>query len=251
MEIKNEWCKEEFNIRETDFSHRALEEEFAFYEAVKKGDLAFVKKNCEENNFGNAAGMGVLSENPLKNIKYHFIITTAMLTRFCVEGGMELERAYRLSDFYISKMDKSQSIQEVISLHHTMVLDFTEKMVILRKETVISKSVALCIDYIYNHLHERISVMDLADYTNLSPSYISRLFKGEMKQPISEYIRDRKIDEAQNLLKHTNYRIVDIANYLAFPSQSYFVQTFRKRTGVTPKKYRDMNYRYYINELSK
>ena len=130
IEIKKEWCKEEFTARETKFSHRELEEEFAFYEAVKKGDLAYVKKNCEENAFANAMGMGVLSDNPLKNIKYHFIITTAMLTRFCVEGGMELERAYRLSDFYITKMDKAQTIKAVIDLHDAMVLDYTEKMTI-------------------------------------------------------------------------------------------------------------------------
>ena len=250
MEIKKDWCKEEFSVREATFSHRALEEEFAFYEAVKLGDLAFVKKNCEENTFANSAGMGVLSDSPLNNTKYHFIITTAMLTRFCVEGGMELERAFRLSDFYISRMDKSRSIKEVVELHHTMVLDFTERMIDLRKKTVISKSVKLCIDYIYNHLHERITLKDLANYTKLSASYVSRLFKAELNISVSDYIRKRKIEEAKNLLQHTEYQIIEISNYLAFPSQSYFIETFRKETGLTPKKYRELNFQYLDKKVN-
>ena len=40
--------------------------------------------------------MGVLSKNALTNLKYHFVITVALVTRYCIEGGMETEQAYRL-----------------------------------------------------------------------------------------------------------------------------------------------------------
>ena len=50
--------------------------------------------------------MGKLSENKLQNIRYHFVVTTAMIARYCVHNGMEQEKAYGLSDFYILKMDK-------------------------------------------------------------------------------------------------------------------------------------------------
>lgn len=243
MKIQKEWCKEEFMGKESMFKHRELAEELAFYEAVKRGDVTFVKKNCEENAFANQAGMGILSEKPLTNIKYHFVITAAILTRICVEGGMELERAYHLSDFYITKMDKLQTVDEVKELHHIMVMDYTERMVTLRKENVISKPVRLCVDYIYHHLHQRITIKDLAEHTKLSSTYLSRIFKQEMHLSVSEYIRMRKIEEAENLLKHSDFSIVDIANYLAFPTESYFIQVFRKVTGMTPKKYRDSHYR--------
>lgn len=245
MKIQKEWWKEEFIGKESNFTHRPLEEEFAFYDAVKKGNLDYIKRNYVEKVFTNAKGMGILSEKPLTNIKYHFIITAAMLTRFCVEGGMELERAYRLSDFYIIKMDKCQNISEVADLHYVMVMDYTEKMVELRKETVIAKPVRLCVDYIYNHLHQRITIKELAAYTRLSATYLSRIFKQEMKVSVSDYIRIKKIEEAKNLLKYSDFLIVDISNYLAFPSESYFIQVFRKTTGMTPKKYRDSYFRSY------
>ncbi len=243
MEIQKEWCKEEFTGREVSLSHGTFDKEFIFYEAVKQGNLEFVKKNCEKNAFASSVEMGVLSKNPLNNIKYHFIITAAMITRFCVEGGMELERAYRLSDFFITKMDQCKTIEEVIDLHHVMVLDYTEKMKIMYKQAIISKSISQCIDYIYNHLHKRITLKELAEYTKLSESYLSKLFKQEIKSSVSEYIRQKKVEEAQNLLQHTEYKIVDIANYLAFSSQSYFIQAFLKETGLTPKRYRDIYYR--------
>ena len=103
--LRNEWYTQELNQSETESYHRPIEEEYSFYAAVKNGDMDYVRNNLEHSDFTNPEGMGVLSKNPLNNLKYHFIITVAMITRHCVEGGLELELAYRLSDFYILKMD--------------------------------------------------------------------------------------------------------------------------------------------------
>jgi len=187
--------------------------------------------------------MGILSTNPLTNIKYHFVITVAMITRHCVDAGMELEQAYRLSDFYILQLDSCTSIQAISKLHDNMALDFTGKMLVLKNRNIISKSITLCSEFIYNHINERITIDDLAGYTNLSPSYLSRLFKKELGISISDYIRQKKIEKAQNLLKYSDFTLIEIANYLAFSSQSHFIQIFKKIVGLTPKKYRDRYYR--------
>jgi AraC-like DNA-binding protein len=60
---------------------------------------------------------------------------------------------------------------------------------------------------------------------------------------ISDYIREKKIERAENMLKFSDYDIADIANYLSFSSQSHFTQTFAKQVGLSPKKYRDLYYR--------
>lgn len=69
------------------------------FEAVKDGNIEAVSKNLKEEAFTNPEGMGILSKNPLTNLKYHFVITVALVTRYCIDGGMETEQAYRLSDF--------------------------------------------------------------------------------------------------------------------------------------------------------
>ena len=240
--LRSEWYRRELYDNESEAYHRPMEEEYSFYTAVKSGDMEFVRENLNQGDFTNPEGMGVLSKNPLTNQKYHFIVTVALITRHCVEGGLELEQAYRLSDFYILKMDSCTTIQAIADLHQYMVLDFTGKMLVLQKNTILSKPIMLCTDYIYSHINERITINELADYTTLSPSYLSRLFKQNLGVSISDYIREKKIEKAENLLKYSDYSLIDIANYLAFSSQSHFIQTFEKYVGLTPKKYRDRHY---------
>ena len=92
-------------------------------------------------------------------------------------------------------------------------------------------------------MSSRITIKELAEYTDLSPSYLSRLFKKELGISISDYISEKKIEKAENLLKYSDFTFIEIANYLAFSSQSHFIQTFKKAVGLTPKKYRDQYYR--------
>lgn len=243
MNLQHEWYMKELKMSEEDNPHRPMEVEYSFYNAVSSGDMDYVRENIKEGDFKNPEGMGILSRNALTNLKYHFVVTVAMITRHCVEAGMELEQAYRLSDFYILKMDSMTTTEDIAALHDSMVLDFTGKMLLIKKQSIISKSITMCIEYVYNHIHDRITIEDLAAYTDLSPSYLSRLFKKELGISVSDYIREKKIDKAQNLLKYSDFTPVEIANYLSFSSQSHFIQAFEKMVGMTPKKYRDRYYR--------
>ncbi len=242
MNLRKEWYEQELKKSEEALIHRPLEEEYSFYQAVSSGDMNFVQENCNHNTFTNPEGMGILSTNSLINLKYHFVITVAMITRQCVKAGMELEQAYRLSDFYILKMDSCKSVEEISQLHHSMALDFTGKMTLIKKNSAISKPIVLCMDFIYSHLNTKITMQVLSKYTNLSPSYLSRLFKKELGISISDYILEKKIEKAENLLKYSDYSLIDIANYLAFSSQSHFIQTSKKTVGLTPSKYRNQFY---------
>ena len=242
MAMEKEWTREKFRQREKLELHRPLEAEFSFYEAVKSGDVDFVRRNCESNDFADAAGMGRLSDDELQNIRYHFIITAAMVSRFCIEGGMELELAYGLSDFYIVRMDRAASVKDIVELHHVMVMDFTEKMRALNRRSDLSKTVRMTVDYIYLHLHSRIRLEELAANAGVSAGHLSRLFAKEMGIPVSDYICEKKLEAAENLLKYSGLAIVDIASHLAFASQSYFIHVFKEKNGITPRRYRENFY---------
>lgn len=243
MDLSKDWYRSEFIHHEDNKLHRPLETEFNFYDAVAEGDLAAVEENIKSSAFTNPEGMGQLSLNPLQNIRYHFVVTTSMITRYCIHAGMEQERAYGLSDFYILKMDSCKSIRQITELHDVMCMDFCKRMNVIRSKQILSKPIVLCIDYIYSHIHNRITIEELADYLNLSKSYLSKLFVKEMGIPVSQYILDLKIEKAKNLLQYSNYHIIEIANYLSFSSQSHFIQTFRKKTGLTPQRFRMQNFR--------
>ena len=242
MSYQNEWLLLEAEDEIDEVEHRPPTEEYLFYRNVTNGDVDAVKKNWEQQRFLDSDGVGVLSRNPITNLKYHFVITTAMITRMCKQKGMELELAFRMSDFYIQKLDDIHTVEGVRSLHDEMVLDFTEKMRKICRSDTNSRHISLCKEYIYSHIKERITIEDLADEVGVSASYLSRLFKKETGDSVSIYIRRQKMEIVKNLLQYSEYSMIDIANRLSFSSQSHFTQQFREFVGMTPKKYRDLNH---------
>lgn len=248
MNYKDEWRLLAISDNLDDVEHRPLTEEFLFYQAVATGDVEAVRKNCEQERFVSEDGVGTLSRNPITNLKYHFVITTAMITRMCGQNGMELEQAFRLSDFYIQKLDDLHTAQEVQNLHEEMVIDYTERMRREIQKDVISKHVSDCKDYIYCHVKERITVEQLASEFGISASYLSRLFKKEVGVSVTTYVKNKKIEVAKDLLKFSDYSMIEIANHLSFSSQSHFIQQFKEVVGITPKKYRDTHHNVKWNE---
>lgn len=242
MGYQDEWLLLEAEDDIDEVEHRQPTEELLFYQAVTSGDVETVKENCKQERFLDSEGVGVLSRNHITNLKYHFVITTAMVTRLCRQKGMELEQAFRMSDFYIQRLDDIHTVQGVKNLHDEMVLDYTEKMRRISRNDTNSRHISTCKEYIYSHIKERITIEDLADELGVSASYLSRLFKKETGDSVSGYIRRQKIEMAKNLLRYSEYSIIEIANRLSFSSQSHFIQQFREYTGMTPKKYRDLNY---------
>lgn len=241
MKIEKEQIYHQYLQREKEFIRAPYQSEFEFYAAVRSGDVARVKQLCEENFEGKQEGWGLLSTNPLQNLKYHFAITVAMIARQCIEGGMELSDSYSLSDFYIRKADESKKASDITDLHKTMCVDYAKKMRALRKKMITSMPVAKAVDYIYDHLHTQITLEELADYVKLNPAYFSRLFKKEMGIPVSTYIRRQKVETAKNMLAYSEFQVSQIAQILAFPSQSYFAEIFKKETGFTPMEYKRNN----------
>ena len=234
MSYQNEWLLFEAEDEFDEIEHREPTEEFLFYRAVASGDIDAVKKNCEQERFTECEGVGILSRNAVTNMKYHFVITTAMITRICKQNGMEMEQAFRLSDFYIQKLDDVHTVEEVQSLHDAMVMDYAEKMRRYFKDNTYSKHINASKEYIYSHIKERITIEDLADSLGVSASYLSRLFKKETGVSV--------IEMAKNLLQYSDYSVIEIANRLSFSSQSHFIQQFREVVGMTPRKYRDKHY---------
>ncbi len=232
-----------FMQREEKIEHFPYERELRFYEKVKTGRVEEVDSWIREHPIGFGDGFGCLSENPLSNLRYHVIVSIAMITRFCIEGGMDQETAYGLSDAYIQKVDKIKEAKDMVRLHRKMCVDFTQRMSRLQKETIYSKHIVQCVDYIYAHINERITVDMLAEHCDLHASYLSRLFKKETGQGIGDYIRALKVNTAKNMLKYSDYTFLEISNFLAFSSQSHFVKVFHEYAGITPSDYRNQYYR--------
>lgn len=93
--------------------------------------------------------------------------------------------------------------------------------------------------YINSHLQQPISLGMIAKVCNLSPSYLSTLFRKETGITVSNYLLNARLESSKQLLTYTNYGISEIANLLTFSSHSNFTEHFRKKYGTTPKEYRN------------
>lgn len=238
MDYNKEMLYKDFIQRENDFMRAPFDPEIAFYTSIKNGDVKQVQALLSKERFTEKQGLGTLSKKPLQNMRYHFAITAAMIARQCINGGMDIGTSYGLSDYYIQKADEAKNMGEINDLHSAMCVDYTKRMKSIEKKTICSKPVSAAMDYIYDNLHKRILINDLASHLKINPSYLSRIFKQETGATVTDYVRRQKLETAKNMLRYSDYRPAEIAQILAFPSQSYFSEVFKQYTGMTPSGFR-------------
>ena len=92
--------------------------------------------------------------------------------------------------------------------------------------------------YIDNHFSEDISLETLSSLTYMNKYYLVHAFKNYKGISPINYLITKRIQEAKVLLETTNFSIAKIAQHVGFSSQSYFSQTFRKETQMTPIQYK-------------
>lgn len=95
--------------------------------------------------------------------------------------------------------------------------------------------------YIERHMAEDVSVQTLADHVYLNPSYLSRVYKSETGESISDYLYRFRMEKAAYLLKNTHERIYEITARLGYQNPQYFIKVFKRYFGITPQEYRDKN----------
>lgn len=222
------------------FERTSFSKEYERYAAIRDGDVEHVKSNLEIIKKNYLLGKGVLSDDRIRNIRYHVIISAALISRACIEGGMPHDTAYTLSDIYIQRADKCNSEEMLINLLGDIQLDFTQRMKELKKEKIISLHIRKCVDYIYDHLDEKLTIQQLSKVLELNEIYLSRLFLKETGTSLKDFVHNAKISTAENMIKYSGFSFSEIALSLGFSSQSAFISLFRKINGITPKKYRDL-----------
>lgn len=155
--MKKEFVYKEFLRKEENILRAPYNPELEFYSVIKSGDVKKTEELCKDT-FTDKKGLGVLSKNNMQNLKYHFVITIALIARYCIDGGMDVSTSYALSDFYIQKADESNSPEALNVLHREAAMDYAGRMKKLRKDKICSIHVVRCIDYMHDNLHSRITV---------------------------------------------------------------------------------------------
>ena len=244
MSMNKELNMQLFRRQENEQSHVEYAHEYGFYDNIAAGRIDEVTKllaDPKNIEMYESSEYGKLSKDLLRNMRYHFVVSASLITRLCVEKGLERELAYTLSDLYIGRMDMLDRAEDIISLHNDMLMDFTRKMAELPKNTVYSIHIIKAVDFVCHNRTKRIKVDDVAKKLGVNRSYLSSLFVKETGSSLSSFIRREKINASANMLRFSDYTYSDIAEYFGFASQSHFIQCFRKEMGLTPKEFRKKN----------
>ena len=232
-----------FENHENNVHHNPYDQEMREFGSIENGDLIQLEKSLQEDYDGT---IGTLAKDPLRNLKNLGIVLVTLASRAAIRGGLSPEISFSLSDSYIQQIEVCKDLALVAPLAHKaefqyaeMVHEIKEKQKgILKKQK--NPRINKCKDFIFSHLHDRITLEDLAAEADCNPNYLSQLFKECEGISISGYILQEKINRAKNLLIYSDYSYIEIATYLGFSSQSHLGTQFKKHTGYTLRQYREI-----------
>ncbi|UQZ81456.1 HTH-type transcriptional activator Btr [Paenibacillus konkukensis] len=214
--------------------HPDLQYERTLMQLIREGQTEQLRKQIAAHPQQPA----VLAKKSLvRNAKNFSICSVTLATRAAIDGGLNSEVARTMSDIYIQQIEELTTVTEVIKKRNEMFAEFAGRVKQVR-EASYSKTVLTCINYIFNHLYEDITLAGLAGMAGLHPNYLSQLFKKELGLSVSEYIQKEKIEEAKKLLRLSSLTLAEICSRLNFNDQSYFTKVFKKYAHATPKQYR-------------
>ena len=98
-------------------------------------------------------------------------------------------------------------------------------------------------EYIDQNYSSNITLEDAAEYVNISPSYLSALFKQKEQIGFSAYITKVRIEKAKALLVDPTLKIYDVCDMVGYKNISHFYKIFKECTGFSPNEYRKNNAR--------
>lgn len=179
------------------------------------------------------------SANDLDAIKIRAMELAVVISRAALEGGAEASSVYLLNPKFISSFFALDTIEDICFELSKMLRRFTEETFNLTKVKHLDL-LSRAISYIRSNYMHKITLEDVARHVMLSPSYLSKLFKEELGTNFNRFLTSVRIERSRVLLLSDELTIAEIAECSGFFDQSYFNKVFKRETGLTPKKYREL-----------
>lgn len=221
-----------------------MEARYAFeselMDAVEHGQIQ--RENELLSSFSDKDFFEKRTQDPLRNIKNYCIIMNTLLRKAAQKGGVHPVYINEASSTFAHKIEKMVSADECKSMMCEMFRAYCR---LVRKHSMQGFSLAVqkAVITIDNDISANLSLSALASMQGMSPGYLSAIFKRDTGKTVSEYIRDRRIHHAQQLLATTQLQIQTVALHCGIMDLQYFSKIFKKQTGMTPKDYREMSTR--------
>lgn len=205
--------------------------------SLKKGDFLIISPglmHTETSSPDNCLGYYVLG---VSNVRLDQIGGEVINT------GLEFDVLYPIVEaIYKEALLKENGyllmIESLLLKLIAILIRKNRKLLILKQTEKIPTHALRAKSYIDSHYGEDINLDDLAKKVNLSKFHLSREFKKETGLSPMAYLAQIRIKEAKALLSDTDYSVLSVSISSGFSSPSYFSQSFRHLTGMSPQEFR-------------
>lgn len=224
------------DVQEHPNVHNSFDAEQQLLRMIRKGDCAGLRQW-----FASAPAIrgGTLAADQLRQIKNTFVVSATLISRAAIQGGMDVEDAFTLSDAFIQKAELLNTPNQLTNLQYHMVLEFAERVDRIRQGERPTALVLSVRNYIQHHISEPIRAEKIAEELYMSRPYLSAKFKQESGQSLTDFVLREKTEEAKRLLRYSGKSSAAIGLYLGFSSPSHFSRVFRQYVGCNPGEYRE------------
>lgn len=207
---------------------------------VEEGNIHYAKEKKNAFSLTGDTSRPIGGETDfLRQAKNTVIIFTTLCSRAAIRGGLAPEVAYHLSDQYVSMIERAENLAKVNEINRVMFDEYVRR--VYRNKTAgsgMSPQMIETCNYISLHLTGRIDIHHLASRLDYADYYFSTKFKKEVGMSVRDFIMEQKLQKAQEMLRDSSLEISEVADRLGFETQSHFSDVFRKKTGLSPSKWR-------------
>lgn len=226
-----------FDIKEdeADIYRHSYQEERRLLDMVREGNVEEAVRIARQID----PEIGNLGSSELEHWRNVLVISATLCARAAIEGGVMPYIAYRMSGFYINKGSGCRDIPQILQYRNHAVEELARRVQEVKAKRHTSSYTEQCKDYVRKHFKEKIYLDEIADKLGISSSYLSRLFRKETGVCFQDYVTQVRVELAANLLTYSEEPLPKIAEYVNFPSQSYFGKKFKELKHMTPRQYRE------------
>lgn len=197
---------------------------------MTSGDIIYVPAgSMRQRKTGNV-------ENNYISINFHSTdkFDFEPLIKNCINEELKILLDY-LDSAYARPLNTSP--QKLSLVLEAIILQIYDNIAVSSTSQIATK----IIEYISTHYREKITLNDICQFTYFSPAYCENEFRKAVGKSIIHYLIDMRISEAKKLLSETSLPCSTISGMVGFDDANYFSRVFKKRTGISPLKYRSFS----------
>ena len=204
--------------------------------SIRAGNLKLLEE-CQNEVWPGEIGQ--LADNPLRQEKNLSIVVISIACRAAIDGGVEPQKAFSMSDVFISNIERMTQVLPIQAAVVEYEREFARAVEQVKHDSEHNRYVERAKEYVAEHIDESIRVVQIGEALGINENYLTGLFHKYEGITLQHYIRKEKVRQAKELLLYSSYSCSEIAALLCFSTQSHFSSAFKREVGMTPAKYRE------------